>query len=284
MKIFYSFAFLLIASAFSFGQVNLPKQSQKQEVRQTVGDTTVSIVYSRPNVRGRKVWGGLVPYNEVWRAGADENTTVEFTRDVTINGKALPVGKYGFHVLPTENEMTLIFSKDNDKWGSFSYRAENDALRLTVKPTKSQFEESLSYYFSDVTVSSAKVSLAWGDIAISFTVDTGDVHSRSIQALRQAISARAGDDIRPMTQGASYVLSFQLKSYYQEAIAWLDIALKSRETFALLSSKSRLLAADGKTMEAISVGEKAVALGKSANPPANTADFERFLTGLKSQQ
>ena len=284
MKLFYSFAFLLIASTFSFGQVNLPKQSQKQEVRQTVGDTTVSIVYSRPNVRGRKVWGGLVPYNEVWRAGADENTTVEFTRDVTVDGKDIPAGKYGFHVLPTENEMTLIFSKDNDKWGSFSYRQENDALRLTVKPIKAQFEESLSYSFSDVTVSSAKVSLAWGEIAISFTVDTGDVHSRSLQALRAAISARAGDDIRPMTQGASYVLSFQLKPYYQEAISWLDIALKSRETFALLSSKSRLLAADGMTKDAISVGEKAIAMGKSANPPANTADFERFVTGLKSQQ
>jgi len=284
MRVFYSLAFLLIASGLSFGQVNLPKQSQKQEIRQTVGDTTLSIVYSRPNVRGRKVWGGLVPYNEIWRAGADENTTMEFSRDVKINGKEISAGKYGFHILPTENEMTLIFSKDNDKWGSFSYRPENDALRLTVKPAKGAFEESLLYSFSDVTVSSTKVSLAWGGIVIPFTVDTGDVHSRSIKALRDAIAGRTADDIRPMTQGASYVLNFQLKPYYQEAISWLDIALKTRETFAILSSKSRLLAADGKTMDAISVGERAIALGKSANQPANTTDFERFLAGLKSQQ
>jgi len=283
MKVFYSLAVLLIVASFAFGQTTVPRQSQRQEIRQVVGDTTISINYGQPNMRGRKIWGGLVPFNEVWRAGADENTTFEFSRAVTINGKELPAGKYGFHVLPAERDATVIFSKDNDKWGSFTYNAENDALRVPVKVETGAPTETLSFSFSDVTVSSAKVTLAWGEVAIPLTIDIGDVHGRSVASLREAISKRDSADVRPLTQAATYVLNFQVKASYGEALGWVDQALAVRETFQLLSTKSRLLAADGKVEEAISVGERAVSVGKSATPPANTADFERFLSGLKSR-
>ncbi len=283
MKVFYSLAVLLVAASFAFGQTNVPRQSQRQEVRQVIGDTTVSVNYGQPNMRGRKIWGGLVPFNEIWRAGADENTTFEFSRAVSINGNELPAGKYGFHVLPTEKETTLIFSKDNDKWGSFTYNAENDALRIAVKVETGAPAETLSYSFSDITVSSAKVTLAWGEVAIPLTIDIGDVHGRSVSSLRDAISKRDPADVRPLIQGASYVLNFQVKTAFQEALGWVDQALAVRETFQLLSTKSRLLAADGRVDEAISAGERAVSIGKASSPPANTADFERFLSGLKSR-
>lgn len=284
MKIFSSVAMLFIASTFALGQISLPRQSQREKVELSIGDTQVSVSYSRPNARGRKIWGGLVPFGEVWRAGADENTTLEFSRDVTINGKQLAAGKYGFHVLPAEKEAVLIFSKDNDKWGSFTYKPENDALRVSVAVGAGAFSESLSYSFANVSVSSVEVVLSWENVRIPFTVDIGDVHGRSISAIRDAISKRAEGDIRPYTQGASYVLGFQLKPHYSEAVSWLDEAMKARETFQLLSNKARILAADGKISDAIATGEKAVALGKSSTPPANTADFERFLAGLKAQR
>ena len=274
---------LFIATTFALGQVSLPRQSQREKIELSIGDTQVGVSYSRPNARGRKIWGGLVPFGEVWRAGADENTTLEFSRDVAINGKQLPAGKYGFHVLPSEKEAVLIFSKDNDKWGSFTYKPENDALRVSVAVETGAFTESLSYSFANVSVSSADVIVSWENARFVFTIDIGDVHGRSISAIRDAISKRAEGDISPFSQGASYVLGFQLKSYYGEAVSWLDQAMKSRETFQLLSSKARILAADGKRAEAIAAGEKAVALGKSSTPPANTADFERFLASLKAQ-
>ena len=284
MKVLFSLALLLVSASFAMGQLTLPRQSQKERVELSIGDVQVNVVYGRPNVRGRKVWGGLVPYNEVWRAGADENTTFEFSREVRINGQELPAGKYGFHVLPTEKEFVLIFSRDNDKWGSFTYQPGSDALRVSVMPESSDHHETLSYSFSDVSVSSAKAVISWEKIRIPFVIDIGDVHGRSISTIRNTISKRTADDIRPFSQGASYVLNFQLKTHYQEAISWLDEALKIRETFQLLSAKARLLAASGRIADAIATGERALAIGKAANPPANTADFERFVTGLRNQK
>jgi hypothetical protein len=283
MKVLFSIALLFIVATIAHGQLTLPRQSQRENVVVTIGDCNVTVNYGRPNVRGRKIWGGLVPFNEVWRTGADENTTFEFGCDVEIDGKGLAAGKYGFHILPTEKEATLIFSRDNDRWGSFTYDSKNDALRVTVQPQTGGFAETLSYSFNDVGVSSAKVDLSWGDVSIPFSLSTGDVHARSISRIRAAISARTEDDLRPFTQGASYVLGFQLKEHYSEAISWLDSALKARETFQLLSSKSRLLAASGRVADAISVGDRAVSVGKSATPAANTSDFERFLNNLRNQ-
>src|SRR5215216_6303726 len=129
-------AIIVFFASAAFAQVPLPRESQRQEIAQTVGDAKVSIVYHRPNTKARKIWGCdttdvipiannlypcLVPYGQVWRAGANENTTIEFSRDVTVNGKALPAGKYGFHIIPSKSDWTLIFSKDSDKWGSFTY-------------------------------------------------------------------------------------------------------------------------------------------------------------------
>ena len=156
---------LLILSIFILNiamhaQLTLPRDSQRQEISQSVGDTKISIVYHRPNTKGRtKIWGCttadvvpkggvtypcLVPNGQVWRSGANENTTIEFSRDVMINGQNLPAGKYGFHSIPNKNEWILIFSKDNDDWGSFTYDEKKDALRVKVKPVKAGNQETLS--------------------------------------------------------------------------------------------------------------------------------------------
>ena len=111
-----------------------------------VGATDVTVAYSSPAVKGRAIWGGLVPYGQVWRAGANEATTVEFSKAVTVEGKALPAGKYGFFVIPTEKQWTVIFNKVPNQWGSFKYDEKQDALRVTVTPRKTDtMNERLAY-------------------------------------------------------------------------------------------------------------------------------------------
>src|SRR5712692_2724975 len=115
-------------------ELKIPRASQRGTVTQRIGLTDITITYHRPSVGGREIWGKTVPYGQVWRAGANENTTISFTDDVSVEGHALPAGTYGLHTLPTADQWTIIFSKNSTSWGSFSYDEKEDALRVTVKP------------------------------------------------------------------------------------------------------------------------------------------------------
>jgi Protein of unknown function (DUF2911) len=154
--------------------------SPRAFVTQTVGLTDVTISYSRPGVKGRKIWGGLVPYDKVWRAGANEATKITFSKDVMVNGHKVPAGSYGFFLLPAKNEWTVIFNKVADQWGAFQYNKAEDFLRFTVKPEKANFTEWLKYNFTDIKVNqtkdgsnnSAVVNMIWDKLKISFKVET----------------------------------------------------------------------------------------------------------------
>ncbi|MFZ2054626.1 MAG: DUF2911 domain-containing protein [Candidatus Aminicenantales bacterium] len=157
--------------------------SLKAGVMQTLGtDAKITIEYSRPGVKGRKIWGGLVPYGLApgnkysenkpypWRAGANENTTFESNKDLLIEGKPLPAGKYGIHMIPGEKEWTIIFSKNNSAWGSFTYKQEEDALRITVTPVKAPHQEWLVYGFDDLAGTSATAYLHWEQLKVPFKI------------------------------------------------------------------------------------------------------------------
>ena len=151
--------------------------SPKADAEQTIGLTDVTISYSRPGVKGRKIWGGLVPYNKVWRAGANEATKITFSTDVTVNGKKLPAGSYGFFVIPTPKDWTVIFNKVADQWGAFQYNEAEDAYRFKVTPQTADYHEWLEYTFSDMKVNtkgenSAVINLVWEKLKVPFTVTT----------------------------------------------------------------------------------------------------------------
>ncbi len=276
--------FTLIFSVCAFAQMSLPNESQRQEVTQTVGDTKISIVYHRPNTKGREVWGKLVPYGEVWRTGANDNTTFEVTNDVTINGQALPKGKYGLHTIPNKKEWIIIFSKVNNEWGSFTYKEQNDALRVKVMPTKVPMQETMSLDFGDVTANTTKVVIAWEKLNVGFGVNVGDVTGRTLTAIRSAIETRKPEDARPLNLGARFVSSNKLKENYDEAMMWLDKSIAIKETFGNLSAKARLLGETGKVADEIMTGEKAVMVGKASTPAANTADFEKTIAEWKAMK
>ena len=155
----------------SYAQENKIRLSPKASVMQTVGFTDVTIDYSRPGVKGRTIWGALVPYNKVWRAGANEATTINFSTDVTIEGKSLPAGKYGFFTIPNKDSWTIIFNKVADQWGAFQYNEAEDALRVTVKPESNNFQEWLAYTITKTGDKSAVVSLEWEKLKVPFKIE-----------------------------------------------------------------------------------------------------------------
>src|SRR5581483_619557 len=141
--------------------LNLPRASQHAVLMQRVGITDITLNYHRPLVGGRKIWGTVVPFGQVWRAGANENTTIAFTDPVSIEGKPLAAGTYGLHMIPNENSWTVIFSKANASWGSFTYDQKEDALRVDVKPQTADFHEALTYDFDEVKPNAALLTMRW---------------------------------------------------------------------------------------------------------------------------
>jgi hypothetical protein len=178
MKIIFGMTFLLFVSFFLCTSITF-SQSGKQEVRispkaevmQTVGFTDVSIVYSRPGVKGRSIWGKLVPYDAVWRAGANEATKITFSTDVTIEGKKLKKGSYSFFVIPSKNEWTLIFNKVADQWGAFEYNESEDVLRVKVKTEENSWQEWLAYTISKTSDTTAVIRLEWEKLRVPFKVE-----------------------------------------------------------------------------------------------------------------
>jgi len=174
---------LLVPPSHAVAQGAKVPASLKAAVMQRLGaDTDVTIVYSRPGVKGRQIWGALVPYGMApgnqysknqpfpWRAGANENTTIELSKDVLIEGKPLAAGKDGLHLVPGEKEWTIIFSKNNSAWGSFSYNPQEDALRVTVKPVAAPSQEWLTFGFDDLAGKSAMAFLYWEKVKVPFKI------------------------------------------------------------------------------------------------------------------
>ncbi|MEO8436152.1 MAG: DUF2911 domain-containing protein [Pyrinomonadaceae bacterium] len=295
-----------LASAQAPPPVRTPRPSQKASVMQTIGVTDVTITYSRPGVKGRTIWGEpwgdkakeeatldnqnerpkgapIVPWGHVWRAGANEATQFVITDDVLINGQKLPAGSYSLHTIPTKDEWTLVFNGEANQWGSFNYDAKKDTLRVKAKPQwVSENQEWLTYSFDPITDNSSQVNIRWEKVRVPFTVQVPDVKALTLQKARILIAAAKPDDWRTPLQAANYVFLSEDKMDPTEAIGWLEQSIKAKETFQNMSSKARLLAAQGKTQEAIAAGERALVLGKEAK--ANTADLEKRMADWKAKK
>jgi tetratricopeptide (TPR) repeat protein len=241
--------------------LDLPRDSQHAEVIQRVGITDITINYHRPLVKGRKVWGGLVLYGQVWRAGANENTTIEFSDPVSIEGKPLAKGIYGLHMLPTENEWTVIFSKTAAAWGSFTYNQAEDALRVTVKPRPAEMKEALAYEVDDVTPTSAVFTLRWEKLAVPFKVDV-DTHDIVAQSLHKQLRGLAQYTWNGWHDAATYFLTN--KYNLEEALKYEDSSIGVEERYDNLMNKSRILDALNRKDEATVARNKALGMATTA--------------------
>jgi hypothetical protein len=235
--------------------LDLPLQSQHAVITQRLGLTDITINYHRPLVNDRQVWGKLVPYGEVWRAGANENTTVTFTDPVTIEGQPLDKGTYGLHMIPGQDQWTVIFSKMSTAWGSFSYKQDEDALRVTVKPQTAEFHDALTYDFDDLKPDSTVVTLRWEKVAVPFKVAV---------KVDPIVEASINRQIRGLNQyfweswdeAANYYLAN--KTNLDEALKDEDQSIRVEERFDNLHAKSQILEAMGRKDDAATFLNKAL--------------------------
>jgi tetratricopeptide (TPR) repeat protein len=241
---------LLLMPGLSFAQstvLDLPRESQHAVVTQRIGVTDISISYSRPLVRGRQIWDHVVPYGEVWRAGANENTTITFADPVAVEGTLLPRGSYGMHMIPSAGAWTVIFSKIYTAFGSFGYDPAEDALRIQIQPQPSEFHEALVYEFNELAPNSAVVTMRWDKIAVPFKISV-NVNEFVEESLRLQMHSLKGYAWQAGADAADYLVS--QKTDLPDALKYIDVSLKVEERPENLMTKSRVLHLMGKDDEA----------------------------------
>jgi hypothetical protein len=246
--------------------LKLPDQSPAANVSQTIGLTEITINYHRPGVAGRPIWGALVPYNETWRAGANENTTITFSTDVKVGGKPLRAGTYGLHMIPTAKDWTIAFSTMTTAWGSFTYDQKEDALRVTVTPRPSAMEERLVYRFDEPGEAKTTLVLAWEKLAvpISIEVDTSKVVMASV---RGQLRGPAGFSWQGYNNAARYWLRHG--GPLDEAMKLVDRSIAMTPTFQNQNTRASILDKQGNAKAAAELRAKAL-------PLANEADMNQM--------
>ena len=285
MRRFIILAALMFAGIFAGAKaapaqsalLNLPLASQGASVTQRLGITDITITYHRPLVNNRKIFGGLVGFGEVWRSGANQNTTIQFTDPVTVEGQSLAKGVYGLHMIPGENSWVVIFSKNSTSWGSFTYDQAEDALRVTVRPRAIENQEALRYEFDDLQPDSAVIAMRWSTVEVPFKVE---VHTHEIveQSLRNQLRGRPRFEWQSWTDAANYLLNnnFDL----EEAAKYADHSIDIEDRFENEMTKSRALNALGHKQEAQAAYDKAIALGNQSQ----IHDFGRTLQAQGHQE
>ncbi len=256
-------AFLLFAiTTNTFAQLNTPRGSQMAKVSQRVGLSDITIMYSRPSVNGREIWGKLVPYGmnnlgfgtakeSPWRAGANENTIIKFSDDVEIEGQSLKAGKYGFHIIVNKDDTaTLIFSKTTKAWGSYFYDPSNDALRVNIKTSAVPHTELLTYSFIAVDANSTTAALAWGKKQFPFKIEVNATDIVMANFAEQ-LQGQAGFGRQNWETAANYALNNG--GDLNTALSWIDAAISgqffSQKTFNNVALKAQILNKMGKSDE-----------------------------------
>lgn len=265
MRKTFTISLILLAATAAFGQQQMrtPRPSPKSSLMQTVGLTDITINYNRPGVKGRAIWGALVPYDKVWRTGANEATTIQFSDDVWIDGNKLAKGLYSLHTIPGPAEWTVIFNSVAEQWGSYSYTPEKDALRVKVKPETAEHREWLTFEVPEMTTDTAKVVMRWEKIAVPFTLDTKSTE-RTMAQFRNAMNP----DWRTPYMAADFAFNNKGAATDAEMTAWLDQSLKVNQNIANLWLRARIAERAGNRADAIRFGEQAIA---AATP--QQADF-----------
>ncbi len=254
--------------------LDLPAASQRADISQRIGLTEITIHYHRPLAKDRTIWNGLVPYGKVWRAGANENTTITFSDPVLIDGKPLDRGTYGLHMIPNADEWTIIFSKNSTSWGSFTYDQAEDALRVSAKPRTADFHNALTYEFNELQPDSAVVELEWEKIAVSFTVSV-DVHDTVQASLKKQLRDLAQYTWISWDDAANYLLAEKIA--LDDALKYADKSIENEDRYENEMTKSKVLMALHRKDEAATAQKKALDLAS----PLQMHMFARQLQGDK---
>jgi hypothetical protein len=306
-------ALFFACSTFAAAQQRppLPRPSTKATVMQQIGTTDIAVTYSRPAVKGRPIFGDapesmkarakgemtldnsnerkpgepIVPYGYIWRAGANEATMFTAADDVLINGQHLAACKNSLHMIPSKEDWTLVFNKDDGQWGSFTYDPAKDALRVKTKAeTVGDVQEALAYSIEPVNDKAARVSLRWERLRVPFTVEVKDVVGSTMAKLRAYVAGAKADDPAPYVNAANYAKNNKLTD---DAAKWFDAALKASDeqikakpNFANYGRRANILVAAGRMQDALIAAEKAVEIGKAEK--VDTSALEKRIADMKA--
>jgi hypothetical protein len=258
-RLSFSIFFLCCAAGLARADLDLPRPSPFAKVVQTVGLTDITVDYSSPGVKSRKIWGAVVPYDQMWRAGANQATKITFSRDVTVAGKPVPAGTYAFFVIPTKSAWTVILNKRADQAGTGrDYKQADDLLRAQVQPKSAPFRERLAYLVTDFTDDKASLDLEWEKLRLSIpiTVATG-------AQVTANITAAIDGTWRTYANAARYLL--ETKKDADTAGKYIDQSLALKEDWFNVWIKAEVLAAKGNFKDARAQGDRAYELGKKSD-------------------
>lgn len=256
----------LLASALAAQNAHLfPQLSPQASVSQTIGVTEVKVSYHRPAVRHRKIWGDLVPYGKLWRAGANEATTIRFSDPVKVDGKSVPAGTYALFMIPNPDRWTIILNKRWQQLGAFDHDPREDVARFEVTPKAvSNFDEWLTYEIYPASASTAYVDMYWEKLRVSFLVEV-DVKGLVTARLKRALDKAKPGDWRIFSDAAEYLLD--LDKDLAQALTWIERSLKIKESPVNLHVKARIQHALGQTAEAGQALDKALRLAQVEKAP-----------------
>ena len=262
-----------VALCLSIGAVaqELPQPSPAASVSQRIGLTDFKVEYSRPAVRGRSVFGDLVPFNQVWRTGANAAVQFNASTDFTFGGKAVKAGNYALFTIPNENTWTIILSNQTDLWGSGGYTEESDVVRTEATPSSSAFTESFSIGFDDLSTSGGNLILEWADVAVSVAIGV-DADAASSKNIETAV----GQAKRAYRNAADF---YSKQGDHEKAIATIETALMLDPDYWYTNwVKAKILYAAGDTKAALKQGKKAMDMGA---PDSYRAGYEKEMKGWK---
>ena len=272
---FVVFAVTVLATRSTDAQIKQYRLSPNASLSQTVGLTDIALTYSRPGVKGREIWGKLVPYDKVWRAGANEATNITFSDDVIVGGKQVKAGSYSFFVTPRQGDWTVILNSDK-QWGAFRYDSTKDVVKYQVKPETAPMEERLSYTFTDPTPTSVKLVLRWEKVSIAMLIDI-PTDANLMRAVKTAV-ASTWQEYRDHA-----LFCLDSKTNWDKGMESVEKSIGINENANNLRVKAELLAQAGKSKEAIEVGMKAITVGKAANPNFDPSEIEALLAVWKKK-
>jgi len=258
---FFKATFFILTTLFFASTTNaqlpvslaLPQVSPFEERSITIGFTEIKLEYSSVGIRDREIWGGLIPYGEVWRTGANKNTVFSVSDDVLINGKELKAGSYGFHTIPGEKEWVIIFSKNSEAWGSYFYNEADDALRITVPVSEMDSKyEWMKFSFSNYTATSVDISLKWAHRSVPFSVEIPK--ATTFAHIKRQFTSRPAFSWQGWYQGANYTLANDYE--LEQGVEWAKEAVRRQENVQTLGVLGKLMVKTGDSEMGISSAGK----------------------------
>jgi hypothetical protein len=274
--------FLLLTGSISTAfaqQIQMPQASPSAKIAQQVGLSNVTADYSRPSTKGRKIFGELVPFGQVWRAGANGATLLTFSTAVVISGKNVPAGQYALYAIPNKSEWTMILSKNTELWGAIGYNESDDLLRFNVTPNKlSRNYETMEITFADMTDTGANLSIKWETTRVDFRIETA-VDGIVMAQIQELVIATETANPGLLYSAANYY--YTNKKDMNQAYAWISKSVDNDKKYWTVHLKAKIEATLGMNSEAVTSSRESMALAKEAGNPDYVALNERLIRSLK---